>query len=290
LGFGTAPLGGLFTPVAEEDAAAALETAFASGISFFDTAPLYGAGLAEDRLGRALRGRKRDSFFVSTKVGRLIREGSAVYDFSYEGVLRSARESLERLSLDHVDLLYIHDPAEHLEEALAEALAALEDTREAGLVSAIGVGTPDLPSLLTFIERTSIDCILLPGRYTLLDRSALISVLPACVERDVSVVAGGVYNSGILANPRETPYFDYRPADERLRNRALQLESICSRYGVPLAAAALQFPWRHPAIESVLVGCRSDQEVEAAVRLLDLPIPRELWEELDADHVPTDAR
>lgn len=280
VGFGTAPLEGMFSPVTASDAEAALDEAFAVGITMFDTAPLYGTGRVERILGTALRGRDRDSFYISTKVGGLIRDDVWVADYSYDGAMRSLAESLERLSLDRVDMLYVHDPIEHLEEALSGASRAVSDLRDQGVVGAIGVGTAHLGALLSFIERTDIDCILLPGRHTLLDQSADEFVLPACLERDVSVVIGGVYNSGILVNPSETPYFDYRPASSALRERALELESICARYGVPLAAAALQFPWRHPSVEAVLVGCRSKQEVVTTMELLDVTIPSELWDEI----------
>jgi D-threo-aldose 1-dehydrogenase len=286
IGFGTAPLEGWSDSVGEADADEALATALAAGITFFDTAPLYGYGVVERRLGRALQGLDRDSFYVSTKVGRLIRDGTWVPDFSYDGAMRSVDESLERMAIDRVDIVYVHDPIEPLGEAIDGAFSALRDLRDQGVVSAIGVGTADLAVLQTFIEQLPIDCVLLPGRYTLLDRSALDQVLPQCLERGVSVVIGGVYNNGILANPSTEPYFDYRVASDGIRRKAAELEAICARYGVPLAAAALQFPWSHPAVEAVLVGCRSKHDVDATLKLLEVSTPRELWRDLEVNDVP----
>ncbi len=223
LGLGTAPLAGLFRATAETEAAAALNRAWAAGIRYYDTAPLYGYGLAETRLGQALRGQPRDQFVVSTKVGRLLRadappdltqyhEGepffkgtpavNPVFDFSYDGVMRSLEESLTRLRLDRVDLLYIHDPEEHHAEALAGAYRALDDLRRAGTVGAIGVGMNSWEPLAQFAREAPFDAFMLAGRYTLLDQSALPELLPLCLEKGIAVVAAGVYNSGILANPR----------------------------------------------------------------------------------------
>jgi D-threo-aldose 1-dehydrogenase len=289
LGLGTAPLGGLYEPVSDKEAYAVVDRAWELGLRFFDTAPHYGSGLAERRLGAALRERARDQFVISTKVGRLLRPGApdpvfrgapacaSVFDFSYEGALRSLDESLERLAIERVDIALIHDPDDHFAEALAGAYVALERLRGEGIVGAIGVGMNQSALLARFARETDVDCLLLAGRYTLLDRGALRDLLPLCVEREIAVVAGGVFNSGILAGG-ET--FDYVPAPTAVRTRVAELREICARWNTPLAAAALQFPLRHPAVVSVLVGCRSADEVEEDARLFSLELPDGLWEEL----------
>jgi D-threo-aldose 1-dehydrogenase len=291
LGLGTAPLGGLYDPVSDKEAYAVVDRAWELGLRFFDTAPHYGSGLAERRLGAALRERAREQFVISTKVGRLLRPGApdpvfrgapacaSVFDFSYEGALRSLDESLERLAIERVDIALIHDPDDHFAEALAGAYVALERLRGEGIVRAIGVGMNQSALLARFARETDVDCLLLAGRYTLLDRGALRDLLPLCVEREIAVVAGGVFNSGVLAGGTT---FDYAPAATSVRTRVAELREICARWNTPLAAAALQFPLRHPAVVSVLVGCRSAGEVEEDARLFSLELPDGLWEELGA--------
>ncbi|MFI6511166.1 aldo/keto reductase [Streptosporangium sp. NPDC050855] len=301
LGLGTAPLGNLFTGVPEEDAAAAIGTAWDLGIRSFDTAPLYGYGESERRLGRALRDRPRDEYTISTKVGRLIREGAPpspeqlhdgehfyktsgranpVFDYGYDGVMRSLEESLERLGLDRVDLLYIHDPDDHYAEAVEGAYRALDSLREQGVVRAIGVGMNQSGMLADFARDARFDYFLLAGRYTLLDQGALDELLPLCLENGIGINAGGVLNSGILADPSPGATFDYVPASaERLR-QARAVAEVCARHDVPLIAAALQFPTAHPAIGSILVGARNEREVRDNDRLLSHPIPAQLWEDL----------
>jgi D-threo-aldose 1-dehydrogenase len=291
LGLGTAPLGGLYDPVSDKEAYAVVDRAWELGLRFFDTAPHYGSGLAERRLGAALRERAREQFVISTKVGRLLRPGAPdpvfrgapacapVFDFSYEGALRSLDESLERLAIERVDIALIHDPDDHFAEALAGAYVALERLRGEGIVRAIGVGMNQSALLARFARETDVDCLLLAGRYTLLDRGALRDLLPLCVEREIAVVAGGVFNSGVLAGGTT---FDYAPAATAVRTRVAELREICARWNTPLAAAALQFPLRHPAVVSVLAGCRSAGEVEEDARLFSLELPDGLWEELGA--------
>jgi D-threo-aldose 1-dehydrogenase len=291
LGLGTAPLGGLYDPVSDKEAYAVVDRAWELGLRFFDTAPHYGSGLAERRLGAALRERAREQFVISTKVGRLLRPGApdpvfrgapacaSVFDFSYEGALRSLDESLERLAIERVDIALIHDPDDHFAEALAGAYVALERLRGEGIVRAIGVGMNQSALLARFARETDVDCLLLAGRYTLLDRGALRDLLPLCVEREIAVVAGGVFNSGVLAGGTT---FDYAPAATAVRTRVAELREICARWNTPLAAAALQFPLRHPAVVSVLAGCRSAGEVEEDARLFSLELPDGLWEELGA--------
>jgi D-threo-aldose 1-dehydrogenase len=277
LGLGCAPLGGLYSAVSEEDARATLDRAWELGVRAFDTAPLYGSGLSEQRVGAALRERPRHQFTLSTKVGRLLRAGEPVFDFSYDGALRSLEESLERLGLDRVDLVLIHDPDDHADEAMAGAYPALERLRAEGVVGAIGVGMNQWEIPARFVRETDVDCVLLAGRYTLLDRSGERELLPLCAERNVDVIAAGVFNSGVLAGDT---HYDYAPAPPEVLERARKLAETCARHGVPLEAAAIQFPLRHPAVTRVLVGCRTAAEVEEDVRLAALDLPEELWADL----------
>jgi D-threo-aldose 1-dehydrogenase len=298
LGLGTAPLGGLFEPVTEEEAWATVERAYMAGLRFFDTAPLYGHGLAERRLGQVLQLKPRSEFVLATKVGRLLRDWAPsdatqyhrgepfykdapplnpVFDFSYDGVMKSVDESLERLGLDSIDVLHIHDPDRHFDEALSGAYRALNRLREQGTVGAVGVGMNQAKMLVRFAHEANIDCFLLAGRYTLLDQIALQELLPVCVERNIAVIAGGVYNSGILASGTT---FDYIPAPPELIMRADRLNVACARHSVPLKAAAIQFPLGHPAVAAVLIGCRSPVEVDENVRMFRHKIPVDLWEDL----------
>lgn len=299
LGLGSAPLGGLFSAVSEEEAEAVVERAWELGVRFFDTAPLYGSGLAERRLGRVLARKPRDEFVLATKVGRLLRASAPpgggeqlfagrpplnpVFDFSHDGVLRSLEESLERLGLDRVDVLHIHDPDDHYEEALAGAYPALDRLRSEGAIRAVGAGMNQAELLARFAREADFDCFLLAGRYTLLDQAGLAELLPLCAERGISIVIGGVYNSGVLADPERSPTFDYAPADERWVERARRLRAVCERYGVPLKAAAIQFPLGHPAVASVLTGSRSAAELDENARLFDLELPEAFWRELRAE-------
>jgi D-threo-aldose 1-dehydrogenase len=281
LGLGCAPIGGLYEPVSEADARAVVDRGWEHGLRVFDTAPLYGSGVSERRVGAALRDRPRDALVLSTKVGRLLRNGGQpVFDFSFDGVLRSLDESLERLGLDRVDVAYIHDPDDHFEEALGGAYPALERLRGEGVVRAIGVGMNQSEMLARFARETDIDCVLLAGRYTLLDRSALGDLLPLCLERGVAVVAGGVFNSGALVGDA---HYNYAPAEPAVLDRVSRLAEICKRWDVPLAAPAVQFPLRHPAVACVLVGCRSSVEVDEDIALFELDLPAGLWEELEAE-------
>ena len=282
--------------MADDEAHRVVEAAWQAGIRFFDTAPLYGHGLAEQRLGAVLRAKPREEFVLATKVGRLLRAdappepGQAykgvppvnpTYDFSYDGVMRSVEESLARLGLDRVDVLHIHDPDEHFEEALAGAYRALDRLRAEGTIRAVGAGMNQAEMLVRFAREADFDCFLLAGRYTLLDRTGAAELLPLCVEKSIAIIAGGVFNSGILANPRPGTTFNYQQAPPELVDRALRMEEICARHGVELKAAAIQFPLRHPAVASVLTGCRSVREVEENVRMFQAPIPSALWDELD---------
>lgn len=298
LGLGTAPLGGLFEEVSDDQARAAVEAAWSAGLRFFDTAPLYGHGLAERRLGAVLSGCPRDDFTIATKVGRLLRldappePGQAfkgvppvnpIFDFSYDGVMRSFEESLQRLGLERVDVVHIHDPDDHFEEALNYAFPALDRLRSEGLIGALGAGMNQAEMLARFAREADFDCLLLAGRYTLLDQIGLAELLPLCLDRGIAVIAGGVYNSGILADPRPGVAYNYLPAPSELLERARRLRTVCERHGVPLKAAALQFPLGHPAVTVVLTGSRSAAELQENLSMFRMNIPSGLWEELKAE-------
>jgi D-threo-aldose 1-dehydrogenase len=309
LALGTAPLGGLFNPVSDDDATATVHRALELGIRSFDTAPLYGYGNAERRLGLGLRSVDRDSVTIETKVGRLLREkrdgdgleldttqfhdgepfytgtGEAipVFDFSYDGAMRSLEESLTRLGVDRVDIALVHDPDDHVDIALGGAFRALSELRDQGVVGAIGVGTDYSSTGHRVVLEADIDIVLIAGRFTLLDQDALAQLLPAAHDRGVRLFAAGVFNSGVLAAPTDTATFDYVPASVEVIARARRMQSVCARYDVPLAAAALQFPLRHPTVASVLTGARSVDEIDENVRLAALELPDTLWNDLTAE-------
>jgi len=296
-GFGTAPLGGLYAPVSDRAAAGALDAAWAGGVRFFDTAPHYGVGVAERRLGEFLRTRPRSEAIVSTKVGRLLvpgpsgpdEEGFAVdtglvrvRDYSADGVRRCLDESLDRSGLDRFDLVLIHDPDEHWTAAAGEAYPALARLRDEGVVRAIGVGMNQCAMLVRFVRETDVDAVIVAGRYSLLDREAGEELLPLCARRGVSVIVAGVFNSGLLADPRDGAHYDYHPAGADLLARARAMREICAGYGVPLAAAALAFPRRHPAVTTILVGARDADEVRQDLALSTMEIPQRLWADLES--------
>ncbi|MBL8688320.1 MAG: aldo/keto reductase [Rhodospirillaceae bacterium] len=310
LGFGGAPLGNLFSVVAENAAEAALDAAWNAGWRYFDTAPLYGHGLGERRIGAFLKSKPRDAYRLSTKVGRLLEpqtgkvDGGAyvdvpnlapVYDYSRDGTLRSVEASLERLGIGRIDILLIHDidrfthrddQPHRFKEAMDGAYPALADLRSKGVVGAIGLGVNDWRVAEDVARIADIDCVLLAGRYTLLEQEALASFLPLCVEKQVSVIAGGVFNSGILATgPKPGAVYNYGPAPQPILDRAAALERVCQAHGVPLAAAALQFPFADPAVATVVVGARASGEIEANTALLAHQIPSALWADLKAERL-----
>ncbi len=301
LGLGLAPLGGLYTTVGDDAARATVDAAWRAGIRFFDTAPLYGSGRSEVRAGAALRDRPRPEYTLATKVGRVLRPADTtdpagrdlgswaepadtvpVFDFSAEGVRRSYADSLARLGLDAVDVLHLHDPDAHWHAAVEQARPALVELRAQGRVGAVSAGMNQSAMLTDFARTGDFDCFLLAGRYTLLDTSGLADLLPECHARGISVIAGGVYNSGILADPRPGATYDYAPAPDALLARARAIGAVCERHGVPLRAVALQFPLGHPAVASVLIGMRSPAEVADAVAMSTVDIPGQLWRDLVA--------
>lgn len=305
IGLGSAPLGGLFTPVSNADAEATVARAWSLGVRFFDTAPLYGFGLAERRLGAFLRQQKRESYVISTKVGRLLRApdgGTAedehykgtprerpVFDFSHDGVLRSVEESLGRLGLDHVDVLLVHDPDDHYDEAVTGAFRALQRLRSEGTVKAIGAGMNQSEMPVRFAEAVPVDCFLLAGRYTLLDQGALDALFPVCAAKSIGILLGGIYNSGILANPHTSAKFNYEDADPVLVARARELDALCRKHGTELKAAALQFCMAHPAVTVAVMGARNAAEVSDNMAMSEKAVPQAFWQELRAKNL-VDAR
>jgi D-threo-aldose 1-dehydrogenase len=295
LGLGTAPLGNLYRRVSGAQARAALDAAWAAGLRWFDTAPLYGHGLAERRLGAALHGRPRDEFVVATKVGRRLEPGAdpetifavrpvrhPVFDFSPDGVRRSLAESLRRLGLERVDVLHVHDPDAHEAEAVTGAFPALAELKARGAIPAVGAGMNQSAMLERFVAAGLVDCVLLAGRYTLLDQSGL-ALLDRCADAGVAVIAGGVFNSGLLADPAPGGHFDYAPAAPEVVERAQRIAAVCKRHGVALRAAALQFPTFHLAVATVLTGARSPDEVADNVRAFQTDLPHRLWSDLRAE-------
>ncbi len=292
LGLGTVPIGGMFWAVDDATAAATIRRALDLGQRYLDTAPLYGHGLAERRLGGVLRATPREAVTVSTKVGwRLIPSdrpdpffvgtfGEAVHDFGRAATIASVEASLEQLGLDRVDILLIHDPDDRYREAVEGAYAVLHELRAAGRVGAIGVGMNQWRLPARFVKETDVDCVLVADSYSLLDQPALTELLPACLERGVGVIVGKALEGGLLATTDGS--FGELPVkvDERTAGRIARLAAVCRRHGVPLTAAAIQFAAAHPAVASVLVGCRSPEEVTANHWFASLPLPDALWEEL----------
>jgi D-threo-aldose 1-dehydrogenase len=274
-----------------DEALALIRRSLALGLNYLDTAPMYGVGESERRYGQALRGVPRGSYVISTKVGRVLRPGAPgspqmtwAFDFSARGVRESFASSLDRLGLERIDILFVHDPDDHYQQAVDETFPVLLELRAQGLVTAIGAGMNQWQLELAFARQGHCDCFLLAGRYTLLDQTALPEFLPYCVEQGISVVAGGPYNSGILAvGAREGATFNYRAAAPEMMDRAARIAAVCARHAVPLKAAALQFILAHPAIASVIPGARSLAEVEENVRMVEAPIPAALWAELKED-------
>lgn len=332
MGVGTNPLGGLHEAIAEQDAIDTIDRCWDVGIRYFDSAPVYGYGNAERAVGAALGGKPRDQFTLETKVGRLLLEdgpperedtmvlwkGEQLYrgtrgvrpyfDFSYDGVMKSIEDSRIRMGIDRFDILHIHDPDLYPDEAIEGAFRALSELKSQSVIGAIGCGMNQWEMLSEFVDRADFDCFLLAGRYSLLDHSALSKLLPLCDRRDISLIIGGVYNSGILAHPdpgsigtvsddptsfskwKENVTFNYVPAERDIVAQAGRLKAVCDRHAVPLMAAAIQFPLHHPAVKSVLIGPRSTHHVDSNVEMMNVDIPDDLWSELKHEGlIPTSA-
>jgi D-threo-aldose 1-dehydrogenase len=301
LGFGASVIGNLYRVTPVDDATAAIDAAWDAGIRYFDTAPHYGLGLSERRLGAALKGRPRAEYVISSKVGRLLvpneeprgvdTEGFVVrddlrrqWDFSRDGVLRSIEDTLQRTGLDRLDIVYLHDPDDHWRQAAQEAMPVLADLRDQGVIGAIGAGMNQSAMLARFLRETAADVVMLAGRYTLLDQSALDDVLPAARDLGKSVVAVGVFNSGLLSRdrPAEGMKYDYRDAPPALVARARAIAEVCAAHGTSLPAAAIAFPYTHPSIINVTLGMRTPQQVGRNVELHDQHVPDGLWDDLSA--------
>jgi D-threo-aldose 1-dehydrogenase len=298
LGLGCAQLGNLYRAMSDESAYEIVDEAWSQGIRYFDTAPHYGLGLSETRLGVALAGRPRDEYVLSTKVGRLLVDNPAYAgerddegfdvpativrrrDYSRDGVLRSLESSLTRLGIDRIDIAFVHDCEDYVEEALAGAVPALIDLREQGVVSHVGLGMNFDGILARFVRESDVDTIMLAGRYTLLEQPALDELLPLCVERGVRVMAAGVFNSGILATPSPGAKYNYEAAPSELVERAQRIAEVCARFGVELPAAAIALVDTHPAVEAVVLGASSAEQVKLNVARASVEVPPELWSAL----------
>ncbi|MBN9499521.1 MAG: aldo/keto reductase [Alphaproteobacteria bacterium] len=307
LGFGAAPFGNLLADMTDEAANASVAAAIEAGVSYFDTAPFYGHGLSEHRLGAALRRHPRDKFVLSTKVGRLLKPDPAVrtpgpfattlpfdivYDYSRDGALRSIEDSLQRLGTSHIDIVFIHDVTakwrgDALEatykQAMDGAYQALADLRAAGTIGAIGVGINDVDLMCRFATDGDFDCFMLAGRYTLLDTTAHAELLPICEKKSISILLAAPYHSGILATGAVAgAKYWYADAPQDVLDRVRKIEAVCARHGVSLQAAATQFPLLHPRIASIAAGYRSTDEVRAALKACAAEIPSAMWRELKA--------
>lgn len=302
LGYGVAQIGNLYREGTDENAAEAVNAAWEHGVRYFDTAPHYGLGLSEKRLGQALSTRRREDFIVSTKVGRELvpnpdysGELDMEHDFAvpatlmrspaydYDGIRRSLESSLERLAMDYVDIVYIHDPDVYgLDEVLTPALRAVEKLRAEGIVQAVGIGSKSVEALHRGVSESNLDVIMVAGRYTLLEQPAADALLPLCLEHGVDVVLAAPFNTGILATstPMSKGRYEYGSVPTELLRKAQDISEVCQSYGVELPAAALQFPLLHPAVVNVVVGASHRQQIEGNVARMDFPIPEALWEEL----------
>lgn len=313
LGFGTAPLGNLYRAVSEAEAQATMQRAWDLGVRYFDTAPLYGLGLSETRMNTFLRGKRREDYVLSTKIGRLFRLPAVgeerdcigkffdvparkeIYDYSYDGVMRSVEFSLERLGLDRIDILFAHDldifnhkTQTGLDAKLTEFMAggykALLGLRDQGVIKAFGAGVNEWQPCQWLSERGDFDLFLLAGRYTLLEQEALETFLPMAKARGIGIIIGGPYNSGVLATgPKPGAFYNYDPAPQAILDRVARIEAVCTRHSVRLVDAAFQFPLCHPAVVSVIPGGQGVGEVEANLTAAGAVIPAALWDDLKAE-------
>ncbi|MEY2837205.1 MAG: hypothetical protein RLZ46_587 [Actinomycetota bacterium] len=297
LSLGTAPLGGLFKNVAESESDAVFKEALDAGIAYIDTAPLYGYGVGEIRVGRGIKNHPRRPA-ISTKVGRLLRPGintehdkfpdsdpntEIYFDYSAAGIRKSLEESLKRLGRDSLEIVYIHDADSWVSDAINVVYPELHKMREEGLLKAIGIGMNWCPTSIAIMKETELNIALIAGRFTLLDQSAQEELYPLALKRKVSIIAAGVFNSGVLANPIDGAHYDYEPASAEILNKARAIGKYLERFNVSLPAAALQFPLRHPAVASVLTGAGSVKELRANIASFDQELPQELWSDMEKE-------
>lgn len=296
-GFGGASMGNMYTVAHDDEALEAIRSAYDAKVRYFDTAPMYGFGKSEKLYGSVLKDQPRDSFVLSSKVGRLIVAGKPtpeseetcfveiddaypVFDYSRDGVLRSLEESRKRLGFDKIDIVYIHDPDVNdcFKQALEEAFPTLAELKSQGIIGAIGAGMNQAEMLCDFAKNADFDCFLLAGRYTLLDQIALKELLPLCQQKNISIIIGGAYNSGILATGAvEGAHYNYAPAPPEIMEKTRKIESVCARFNIPMKAAALQFPFGHPTVVSNIPGVKTRARFEENLSLFTHPIPAEFW-------------
>ena len=296
-GFGGASMGNMYTVAHDDAAVKAIRSAHEAKVRYFDTAPMYGFGKSERLYGSVLKDQPRDSFVLSSKVGRLIVAGKptpesedtcfveidnaySIFDYSRDGVLRSLEESRKRLGIERIDIVYIHDPDvnDSFKQALEEAFPVLADLKSQGIIGAIGAGMNQAEMLCEFAKNADFDCFLLAGRYTLLDQIALQELLPLCQQKNISIVIGGAYNSGILATGAvEGAHYNYAPAPPEIMEKTRKIEKVCARFNIPMKAAALQFPFGHPTVVSNIPGVKTKERFEENLSLFTYPIPADFW-------------
>lgn len=287
LSLGGTPFGDMFAPVPDEQAVTTIHAAYEAGVRYFETAPLYGVGKSERRLGLGIANLPRDQLTISTKIGRILQDDDGTvpptFEYTPEAIERSLRGSFERLGTDHVEIVHVHDPDRHMDEAMAVTLPRLRAMQAEGRIGAVSAGMNHSAPLARFVKAGLVDCVLIAGRWTLLDQSALDDLLPAAAVHGTSVIAAGVFNTGILANPDADSalvnYF-YQPPPREVVERVAAIRRVCEDHDIPLRAAALQFPFSHPAVATVCIGCRSPQEVQQNVADLAVEIPTALWTDL----------
>jgi len=308
LSFGAAGIGNLYRPVSRDDAMATLETAWQAGMRYFDTAPLYGQGLSERRVGDFLQGKPRHDFVLSTKVGRLLKpitDGtvpdngfvdalpfSITYDYSYEGIMRSWEDSLTRLGLTSVDILFVHDLESgsfprgayqaHLDTFCTSGIRALQELKSAGRIGAFGLGVNEVSACINVLERVTLDCLLMAGRYSMLDRAAAGALMGLCQDSGTAMIVGGVFNSGILATgAKPGATFNYAPATPEIIAKVERMEATAERHSVTLANAALHFPLRNRVVASVLIGTAKPTSLKRNLDQFENAVPEALWPEMD---------
>ena len=296
IGLGCAPFGNLFTEVSDDDVQATVDAAWEGGVRFFDTAPLYGHGLSEIRLGKALARYPRDQYVLASKVGRLLREPKEqisstifknvpklepIFDYSRDAILASIDESLNRLNVDYLDVVHVHDPDDYEDWVINEAFPTLIQLRDEGVVKAVGCGMNQARALTRFVHEVDLDCLLLAGRYTILDNSSGTELLQLCREKNIGVVLGGIFNSGLLANPEMNKTFDYVDASPEILEKAQTMAGLAQSHGVSLAHAAVQFGLRHAGVSSIVIGARTSNEMNDDLSYAAEVIPQEFWDALE---------